>query len=225
MRLRRPFVFSLLLACSFALGHSTVDAAPKAQRVTPKPKGVGPKVFTKLGLPAIRISEVANADAMVPTPAPPDTNPWAWKAPFVEPFEGVLQVTATAPVAGPVGANQTGGWLQTIGRPLNTEPGFYFTGVGEMGISLPRSAAGSSALLVSCEGYLPKTLGVFASHTTPAGTWKAQVMELHNLKSTAKFVIMPDGVSEEKNAIFTVGIAGDKDAGWWRVDRCTIERV
>lgn len=231
MRSRHRLTFALVLVSAFALGGSVVTAAPQPVRVkpgatVPKVKGVGPNVFTKRGVPAMKLSKSVKLDPLVKPPSA-STSPSlpSGTIPIVAPFEGKVELSPFVTYVGSVGMQLLGGELRTIASP-GMPTGFYVQPIAgsSIGISMPLTAAGSSDLMVSCEGKLPSTLTVWARYDYDGGFVRWQLMDLQNVTTKAKFVAVLDAEWTLQETIVSIGFSAPVD--WpWRVDRCTVERV
>jgi hypothetical protein len=215
----------LLLAAALALGPTTFAAAKPAAGRTAATKlrvrAIGPNVVTKRGVPAISLAKAAPAEPLSGQMPAIDLDNAPWLVPVVAPFEGKIELTAHKPYVDPAGVVTTHGDVRTIATP-GIPAGFAFDGVGWMNLALPASAIGSSDLLISCEGALPATVQIYAQRIAKSSTLAWHLMDLTNVTTKAKFVVVTGDLPDEE--LFMVSI-GYQQGAPWRVDRCTLERV
>jgi hypothetical protein len=181
-------------------------------------KAVGPHVFTKRGLPAIKMSK---APALPIGDVAPEAPSAAWTPPPGEPFDGELEFDSLHVVAGP---GRLYGSYASFNQSLSEPSGpFNFNyPYSSIGIMLPTTAVGDSDLVFKCKGSFPgdlwATLTVFDGQQSKA----MLLMQFPNATSSVAFIVVADQMPQ--NGMVRIGLT-HSDYAMWSVDRCTLERV
>lgn len=221
--MRSIVVVALASVFCTSLSGGLATAAPTPRGGATAPKGVGPNVYKKLGLPAIQVSKVTRTP--LPKSTTPDEAP-GWTAPVVPAIASEVKLDVTHPSADAIGIGaEKVVRLESVARHDNVTGWHFLAGEGKIGIWMPASAISGLQVIMSCHGDLPNKMRVRMHEILPddyIGSYSMLLMELHNLYDRASFFVDVGTITPGAMVWLQLEAASDV-GGQWRVDGCSIK--